>query len=284
MIKGIVAMLMIAPPAWPAAMVVTDPVQTTLTKLQIAAQEKHNAFMKLQVIQDAKVLKDNFIASKAFYDQVEEHSNHRGGLMGYYKNMVEQQFDNVAQSQWRQFQDEATNATGDSAVNSFLQKMSAKISEAAGKGIDAAGNAVISPFNALDSGYSSVRTKLIHQQQLQVEAVDKRTGASDKIAEPIEKEIMDLVRRASMPAISTKESESIQMHALLAQLQLMAEMRQLLNINAQQFNAQAKKNLAEMLIAQKAANDLSAYKMDGAAHTTPSQDAIIREMKRRPGQ
>jgi hypothetical protein len=280
----LVVLSLAAPQVQAAGLVVTDPVQSTLTKLQIAGQEKHNAFMKMQMVQDAVIIKNNYLASKAFYDQIDAQSKHRGGLMGYYKEMIEQQFDNVAQSQWRQFQDEATNVTGENSVNTFLNKTSAKISDGAGRGIDAAGNATMAPLNSLDSGYSSVRGALFQQQKRQVDAVDMRTTASDKIAEPIEKEIKSLVRRASVPAISTKELESIQMHANLTQLQLMAEIRQLLSLNSQQINAQTKKDLAEMTMALKASNDLAMYGSARKATPKMSSDEIVRELKRRPGE
>lgn len=267
-----------------AQVVVTDPTQTTLTKLQMAVQEKHNQFMKMQMVQDAVTLKNNYLASKAFYEMVEQNSKHRGGLMGYYKDMVEQQFDNIAQQQYRQFNDEFTNVTGENAVNTALNRMSKKVSDTAGAGIDAGANASMRPFQAADGTYAAVRGQMFQREQKQVEALEARTMASDKIVEPIEKEIKNLVRRASVPTIGTKEKESIDLHAQLTQLQLLAEIRQMLSINSQALNAQARKNLNEQTMALSAVRDLAKYKADASAFRKPSDNDVVKELKRRPGE
>jgi hypothetical protein len=269
-----------------AQLVVTDPTHTAVSQLHLQATQLYGEFTKLQMVQDAITLKNNYLQTKAFYDTVNAHSQHRGGLMGYYKDYFDQEFQNIAADEWRKLTLESSTITGDTAVGRLVAQGTAAIGGATGSAIGGAGGFVGSGMSGVDAGYKSARGVVFSEHAKQVAAVDKVISMSETRADATGAMIADLVKRGSSDMISDGERESIDMHAQLLQLQVLSDMRQLLNLNAQILNAQSKQNLTEQALALKTNQDMSTFRAGAAQRrgTSASSDQMVHELQRRPGE
>lgn len=267
-----------------AQIVVTDPGQTAVAQMQYHLQLLHTQFMKLQMVQDAVILKNNYLQTKEYYDMVYEHSQHRGGLMGYYKDYFEQQLDDAAADQWRHINAEASSISSGTFVNTLVAEAASDVAAGTEDAIGGASGVVGGGLKTLDGGYGNARGLLFHQKKAQVAAIDAINAASEQRADATTKQIAEVVKRGSSSMISDSERESIQLHAQLLQLQLLSELRQLMNVNTQILNERAKEDLAESALALKASAALADHTSSQASRATASQDAIVRELKRRPGE
>src|ERR1019366_8843974 len=68
-----------------AQVAVTDPANTAVAQAHLSLMQLHTTFMKLQMVQDFEVLKNSYLQGKQYYDYVNTRSQHRGGLMGFYR-------------------------------------------------------------------------------------------------------------------------------------------------------------------------------------------------------
>lgn len=267
---------------------VIDPAAITVHKLNLALQEKHSAFMKLQMVQDALQLKNNYLQAKSYYDSIYYKSQHKGGLVGYYKDYFEEQLTNLAADQWRQLSTEANTITGPTAVSDLAAYLTGSAGNAAGAGINGAASVVGRGMESLDSGYKGARGEIFSQSQKQVVIVDKMIQSSEERGDKLKDQIRLLVKRGSRDEVDETESEAITMQAAVLQLQLLSDVRQLLALNAQVLNAQAKQQLAEMTVALAATNDLSILKdqVERLKKLKPAADsnALQRELRRRPNE
>ncbi|MBI5239122.1 MAG: hypothetical protein HY926_01485 [Elusimicrobia bacterium] len=264
MLRPLALVLFLAAPARPAVMIVNDPVQTSIQKVNLSVQTLHTKFMKLQMVQDAITLKNNYLAAKRFYDNIEAKSRHRGGLMGYYADYAKEQFKAMAEQEWARLYAEGTSQTGPAAVEDLINGVFGAVNQKVGGVIDSAEGAVAEGMAVPDRGYANVRHSLFSQQKRQTEAVDKMVASSEKGAAATNKQIQDLVRRGSAAQIDDKASDSIQMQAAILQVQLLSQIRQLLNLNAQINNFQAKQGMAEEAVGMATANDLAEYRAQAA--------------------
>lgn len=263
MLKSLILVFFSVMPAR-GQLVVNDPAQTAIQKMNLSMMALHTKFMKLQMVQDAITLKNNYLAAKQFYDTIEAHSKHRGGLMGYYADYAKEQFKNMAEQEWSRIYAEGTNLTGPTAVNDLINGVTGAINEKVGGIIDSAAGAVGAGMQVPDRGYSGVRHALFAQQKQQTASVDKMIAASEQGATATNQQIADLVKRGSAAQIDDRASESIQMQAAVLQAQLLSQIRQLLNLNAQISNAQAKQSLAEAAVGMATANDMAEYRARAA--------------------
>lgn len=267
-----------------AQVAVTDPALTAAVQMQSQFTQLHNRFMQMQMVQDAVVLKNTYLQSKQYYDMVEERSRHRGGLMGYYRDFFDQQMTNMAADEWRKMSFEASSVTGDTPLGRIVRKGADALGNGAGSAFGAATGLAGRGLGDVDSGYQGVRAVIFHEQASQVTAADRLSQASEDRAAQIQAMIGDLVKRGSAAAINDRERDSIEMHAQLLQLQLLSEMRQLLNLNAQIGNAKAKQALAEAAASIRAAQDLGRFRAAAAKTPRPGKDQVLHELRRRPGE
>ncbi len=266
-------------------LVVSDPVQTAIQKAHLDLMALHTQFMKLQLVSDAVTLKNNYLAAKQFYDTIEAHSMHRGGLMGYYADYVKEQLNNMAAQEWSRIYSEGTNLTGPTAVQDLITGVTNAISQKVGGAIDSAAGAVGAGMQVPDRGYSGVRQAIFSQQKQQTASVDKMVAASEQGAAATNQQITELVSRGSAADIDDQASESIQMHAALLEVQLLSQIRQLLNLNAQISNSQAKQSLAEAAVGMATANDLAGYRAQAAQDRksgAPSRGQLNSALQGRP--
>jgi hypothetical protein len=286
MLVKVAALLTLLAATSSAQVVVSDPAQTAVSQLHLQVTQLHASFMRLQLVQDAITLKNNYLQTKEFYDTVYAHSQHRGGLMGYYKDYFNQEFANIAADEWRKINLEGSSITGDTAVGRLVAQGTAAIGGATGKAIGGAGDVVGSGMSGVDAGYKNARAIVFSEHTKQVAAVDKVISMSETRADATGAMIADLVKRGSSDVISDVERESIDMHAQLLQLQVLSDMRQLLNLNAQILNAQSKQNLTEQALALKANQDMSTFRAGAAQRkgASASSDQMVHELKRRPGE
>ncbi len=263
MLKALAVVLFAAVPLR-AQLIVNDPAQTAIQKMNLSVQTLHTKFMKLQMVQDAITLKNNYLAAKRFYDNIEAKSKHRGGLMGYYADYAKEQFKAMAEQEWARLYAEGTNQTGPTAVDDLINGVFGAVNDKVGGVIDSAQGLVGSGMEVPDRGYAHVRHALFKQQKRQTESVDKMVAASEQGAVATNKQIQDLVKRGSALGIDDKASDSIQMQAAVLQVQLLSQIRQLLNLNAQINNFQAKQGMAEGAVGMATAGDLARYRAEAA--------------------
>lgn len=289
---AVAALLGVTPAS--AQLVVNDPAQTAVSQLQLHVQQLHTAFMKLQLVQDAEMLKNNYLQSKEYYDTIYAHSQHRGGLMGYYKDYFQEQLDNIAADQWRQVTIDGTSITGDTEVGKLVAQGATAVGAGTGSAIGSAAGVVGSGMDSVDCKYLSARgidnpkcdrQLLYGQKARQVAAADQVIANSEARADATSKMIADLVRRGSGD-MTDHERESVDTSARLLELQLLSEIRQEINLNAQIANAQMKQTLAESAAAAKMSSALSAFGLGAAARkgASDSQDTLVHELQRRPGE
>lgn len=285
MLRPLMLLLCLASPARPAAMIVNDPVQTSIQKMNLSVQTLHTKFMKLQMVQDAITLKNNYLAAKRFYDNIEAKSKHRGGLMGYYADYAKEQFKAMAEQEWARLYAEGTNQTGPAAVEDLINGVFGAVNQKVGAAIDSAEGAVAAGIEAPDRGYSNVRHALFSGQKRQTASVDKMIAASEQGAIATNKQIQDLVKRGSAAKIDDRANDSIQMQAAILQVQLLSQIRQLLNLNAQIGNFEAKQGMAEEAVGMATANDLAEYRAQAAKSrraAAPSQGRLATVLQGRP--
>lgn len=267
-----------------AQVAVTDPALTAAVQVSNQMNQLHQKFMRMQMVQDAVVLKNTYLQSKQYYEMVERRSKHRGGLMGYYRDFFDQQMQNVAADEWRKLNFEASSITGDTPLSRLVRQGADALGNGAGEAFGAAGGRVGKSMDGVDAGYKGARAVIFREQASEVASADKLSLASEDRAAKIGAMIGDLVKRGSASSINDHERESIEMHAQLLQLQLLSEMRQLLNLNAQINNAKAKRSLAEAAAAIRAAQDLGRFRAAAAKAPRATDDQVVHELRRRPGE
>lgn len=266
---------------------VHDPINHSAIEAQSTLMSLHNQFMKLQMVQDAVVLKNTYLESKAYYDTIAEHSKHQGGLMGYYKDYYEAQLTNMAEDEWRKLHYEGTSVTGATPVDKVLanvaDSINAKVDQGAGK---VTGNAATG-FASLDSGYGGARAALFLRLKLETEATDKMIATSQARKDDMAAKVADLVRQGSDPVgISQTTREKIELQARLMELQIQMDMLTQLNLGTQVANSKTKANIAESAMALQASQDVAAYGSQSAKArktSTHSASDVGQELRRLPG-
>jgi hypothetical protein len=129
------------------ARAVGEGVATTMAvKFQTAMQKAHHAVMETNAVKSIKVMYDNYVQSKLYYDSIREASQHRGGLMGYYSEIFTRRVRSAAQDEWWKMQKlkegDPNNAlrriveSGESYVESRIDQSGDKIIDAMFKDSD----------------------------------------------------------------------------------------------------------------------------------------------------
>ncbi|OGR97780.1 MAG: hypothetical protein A2V88_09215 [Elusimicrobia bacterium RBG_16_66_12] len=230
-----------------AQLVVTDPGQSAIHKLKATADAKHQAFMNTQMMKDAIVLKNTFVQAEKYYTWVDEKSKSRGGLVGYYRQMAEDEVDSFIEDEKQKFIHEGTNVTGRTLVNDIAVKASKEAEAALSKGINAAGRPVDSAFKQMDRSYGDSNTEwndALQQQSIGMtagfkvgleasELAAKRIEAANKEVGGLLKTMQSIERESANPRLTDKQHDSIMLSQAAIQSRLGVAQYKVTVINAE---------------------------------------------------
>ena len=99
---------------------VHDPIAEGILHLQQTQSETFHTFMRLQIVQSAIVIKNEFLAAQTYYNYIKQRSMHRGGLIGSYRDELTQVMQAELQNEKSQLLSEATNQTGATVIDDFM--------------------------------------------------------------------------------------------------------------------------------------------------------------------
>jgi hypothetical protein len=255
--------------------------------------------MKLQMVQDAVVLKNNYLQGKAFYDSVNEHSKHRGGLVGYYRDMVTNEVNQLIDFEKMNLENEANNVTGSNLVNDLEVQAAAAAAAVTGGAMNAGIGALDSGVNAANgayggsklSGYNSAlranATRAVSFQRNLVIASSAGTQITDSntnVAQLITA-LKDLKQQANGGNIDDKAYEGLQLSMSAVQAQLSTEIHRMLAVNAQMTRAMLDSQNIEQAFSRQTAADMRSFYSRSARQreASGSDSAAVRtELNRMP--
>lgn len=172
---------------------------TMAVKAQTFMQKAEYQLMRVEFIRQTKVLYDNYIQTKRYYDAIAEASRNRGGLFGYYKDKFVSRMNNVAQEEWWRIQ-QLKEGSDDNAVRRAVEKGEAFIN----KKIDETGDVWIA---SMDTELSQM-VEIVNGNQ---KSIKERDG-----------QLENLVKEASQPGITDKKHDSLMLQAQILQLEYLA--------------------------------------------------------------
>lgn len=295
----LVAALVAASPL-AAQVAVTDPVQNALMTLNNQVLTQHSLFMKLQMVQDAEIIKNNFVQAEGYYNYIDQRSKGRGGLVGYYKEMVESDVNQVVDAEKMNLRNDATSVTGPTLVNDFALKAADEATRASGDAIDGAGRTLDGGVNAADSAYgdskfgafnsalrrrNGTRAAAFSSALTVAGAAGRQIDASDLQVGELTKAVNDLRKQAADPNIDDKTYESLTLSLNAVQAQLAVELHRMLSINAQLTKAMLDSQNVEQAFSRQTAADFHGYARDAAqkrGSLGTDANAVKRELNRMP--
>lgn len=72
---------------------------------QTIMQKIEFALTRIELIKQAKIMYDNYVQSRQYYDMIKEASKHRGGLLGYYQERFMNRLTDSAYDEWARIQE-----------------------------------------------------------------------------------------------------------------------------------------------------------------------------------
>jgi len=177
-----------------------ESVGTTLAvKAQTAMQQVKFRLLQLEIVKNGKILMDNYIQSKKYYDAIAEASRNRGGLLGYYRDRFAERLGAAAREEWWALQ-QLKSGSDDNAVRRLVEGGEAAVNRQVDK--------------TADRWIANMDTEL----EQMVEVVNESTDRSRKRDQVLKQ----LARDAGEPGISDKKYDSLQLQASLLQLEYLS--------------------------------------------------------------
>jgi hypothetical protein len=299
-IAGLLAALAIALPRADAQVAVSDPVQTAATQLQTSVLQAHATFMKLQLIQDAEIVKNNFLQAQSYYNYIDQRSKHRGGLMGYYSEMVTNEVNQVIDAEKMSIENDANNVTGANLVNDMAvqaAQAAAAITGSAlnsgvsalGSGVDAAngeyGGSKLAGYNGALQTNNATRAAAFQRNLAISNSAGAQITASDTNVAQLMTALNDLKKQANGGNLDDQTYEGLQLSMTAVQAQLSTEVHRMLALNAQMTKAMLdSQNLEQAFSRQTAADMQSFYSRSVKQRSANGADkaAVTTELNRMP--
>ena len=297
---SLLAALIITVPVADAQVPVTDPVQTAATQLGTSVLQAHAAFMKLQLVQDAEILKNNFLEAESYYNYIDQRSKHRGGLMGYYSQMVTNEIDTVVNAEKLSIETDANNVTGANFVNDLAVQATnaaSAVSNAAFSGGVSAVNAgvgavngiyggsMLAGYNGALSANNATRAAAFQRNMAIANSAGAAITTSNTNVASLMTSLNDLKKQANVQNIDDQTYESLQLSMTAVQAQLSTEVHRMLSLNAQLLKADLDNRNLEQAFSRQTAADMATFYgksvQQRAAHET-DPNAVITELKRQP--
>jgi hypothetical protein len=297
---SLIVVLVLAVPIVDAQLAVSDPVQTAATQFQTSVLQAHATFMKLQLVQDAEIIKNNALQAESYYNYIDQHSKHRGGLVGYYSEMVTQEVNSVIDSEKMSIEYDATHVTGANLVNDMAVQSanaaSAQTAAAMGagvgglnSGVDAVnglyGGSKLSGFNNALTKNGATRAAAFQQSSAISAAAGTAITTSYTNVADLTKSLNDLKKQANVGNLDDQTYEGLQLSMTAVQAQLSTEVHRMLALNAQLLKAQLDSQNLQTAFSRQTAADMAAFygksSQQRAASGTDA-NAVSAELKRQP--
>jgi hypothetical protein len=266
--------------------VVHDPINGATAQLGVANARLFHTFMQLQMVQDALMIKNNILEAESYYTYIDNASKHRGGLVGFYKDMALAEINQIVAADKNMLEQQATTITGPTAVDDFMAAATAgaiRVTQQAASAADSAAAGGVSSFNvayndatggAVANSNSVVRTWQ-QQQNIQTSQLAKQVALSSSVASAIaasnayvaklDTSLNSLAGTASLGSLTDQQHEQIIASYAAINAKLLVELHRLLNIQATLLKTQLDSQSATSALAQQTATDLSTYKSQNAA-------------------
>jgi hypothetical protein len=293
---GLLAALVIVVPRADAQIPVSDPVQTAATQLQTSVLQAHATFMKLQLVQDAEVVKNNFLQAQSYYNYIDNRSKHRGGLMGYYSEMVTNEINTVVDAEKMSIENDANNVTGSNLVNDLAVQatnaasavssaaFSSGVNGVAG-GVNAAngvyGGSMLAGYNSALSSNKATRAVAFQRNMALSNAAGATITTSNTNVAQLMTSLNDLKQQANTQNLDDQTFESLQLSMTAVQAQLNTEVHRMLSLNAQLLKADLDNRNLEQAFSRQTAADMQSFysrsvQQRSASGTDPN--AVITEL------
>lgn len=300
LLAGLLAALTLTAPSARAQVPVTDPVQTAATQLQTSVLQAHATFMKLQLVQDAEIVKNNFLQAQSYYNYVDQRSKHRGGLMGYYSEMVSNEVNQVIDAEKMSIENDANNVTGANLVNDMaLQAAQAAAAVtggamkagvgAVGSGVDGAngvyGGSKLAGYNGALQTNNATRAAAFQRNLAISNSAGAQITESDNNVARLMTALNDLKKQANNGNIDDQTYEGLQLSMTAVQAQLSTEVHRMLALNAQLTKAMLDSQNLEQAFSRQTAADMQAFYSHSAQQRAASgtdRAAVTTELNRMP--
>jgi hypothetical protein len=299
-IVPLLATFFVVVPMADSQVVVQDPVQTAATQFGNSVLQAHATFMKLQMVQDAEILKNNFLQAESYYNYINARSKSRGGLMGYYSQMVTNEVDTVIDAQKMSIENDANNVTGATFVNDLAVQatnaaaavsggaMNAGVS-ALNSGVNAAnaayGGSMLAGYNSVLSANNATRAVAFQRNMAIANSAGVVISTSYVTVASLMTSLNDLKKQANVQNLDDQTYESLNLSIAAVQAQLTTEVHRMLALNAQLLKAQLDtQNLEQAFSRQTAADMASFYNKSVQQRSANGTDAnaVITELNRQP--
>ncbi len=292
--------LLIAAPAVDAQVMVQDPVQTATTQLGNSVLQAHASFMKLQMVQDAEILKNNFLQAESYYNYINARSKSRGGLMGYYGRLVANEVNAVIDAEKMSIENDANNVTGSNLVNDLAVQATnaaAAVSGSAMKagvgalnsGVDstnaAYGGSMLAGYNGALSAKNATRAAVFQRNMSIANSAGSAISTSYTTVSSLMTSLNDLKKQANAQNLDDRAYESLNLSIAAVQAQLTTEIHRMLALNAQLIKAQLDTQNLEQAFSRQTAADMAAFYGKSVRQRSANGtdvNAVITELKRPP--
>jgi hypothetical protein len=285
-----------------AQVVVNDPVQNSLQGVNNAVLQAHATFMKLQLVQDAEIVKNNFIQGEQYYNYIDQRSKHRGGLMGYYQEMVANQVNQIVTQEELSLETNANNVTGANLVNDLASRASITASAVSSAAIAGAAGGVIGGMQGADALYGSSnltafngalqKTSATRAVQFQrnvsiANSAGAQITASNTNVAGLTNALNELKKEAAANSLSMDDNtfESLQLSIQAVQGELAVETHHLTAINAQLMKAMLDNQNIDDAFSRQTGADFNGYLNSSAqrrASSGTNSQSVITELNRQP--
>ena len=287
--------------------VVNDPVLSGIASTNGANAKLFHTFMQIQLVQDAIMVKNNILEAESYYNYIDKCSKHRGGLIGYYSDIIKLQLQTMINQDKMALMNEATTVTGANAVDDFMGAMSAGAVAAVQKAGDVANSALAGQVSSFNAAYNNATNyqvadanNIVRSYQQNKAAVGQAqfarnvtlsqavTGAMKESNENIAalgKSLSQLDQLASQGDLEDHQYEQVNTSLGSLHARIALEQYKMLNIHATLLQAVLNEATANQAMTMQVQQDLAVYAtQQGQQKAKYSHTAadVISEFKRQP--
>ena len=290
-----------------AQAVVHDPVNGALIGIQTANQKMFHTFMQLQMVQDAIMIKNNILEAESYYTYISNCSKHRGGLVGYYKDMAMNELTQMINADKFALEQQATTITGPNVVDDFMaaaQTAAIGAVKNAGNAANSTAGNVVSSFNRAynnTTNYQVADANLAVQTWQQQQNVQNGQFAKNAaIAQTVGQQLQqsnaniailmnathDLRQKAAQGDLQDHDYEAVNTSINSINAQVGIEIHHMLNAQTTLLKTLLDSQSAAQALALQTAQDISAFKSQNAMQRLKygaNSNSILTELQRQPG-
>ena len=284
--------------------VVHDPINGAILSAKSSSDALFQTFMKLQIVQDAIMIKNNVLEAESYYAYINNASKSRGGLVGFYKDMAMAEVNQIVTADKFALETQATTITGPNAVDDFMAAASAAAVSATrqvGAAVNSAAASGVSDFNAAYNGATGgvvasannvVRTWQ-QQQNIQTGQLAKQVAISSSAASAmaasntyvaqLDTALNNLAQTATLPNLTDQQHEQMRVSYAAINAKLLVQLHHMINVQATIQKTLLDAQSTALALSQQAATDLGTYKSQNAAWRTQngaSASAITSQLQK----